>query len=470
MNTKTVVYTGPTLTADRVREVLPGAQIRPPAGRGDLLAEDWRAGDVAVIIDGYFRERRSVGHKEILWLLHAGVRVVGAGSMGALRAAELSAYGMCGVGAVYAMYASGEIDGDDEVGVLHGPADRGFPAFTVALVNLRYAGRLALEAGTVSAGSVNRLVAAAKALPFTHRTWADITRGAFDAAALAAGTAAAPALAAGTAEAPALAAGTAAADRAVGDAAAADLLRELIDAGVGNAKQADACAALAAVAAGDLPATPPVPMVFTGISRDQVAARRTRREYAPGRTMSDFDVLDAARLFDDSYPALHEQVLTGLLAELAAPQGLTVAEYARAKLGIDGRDRLPDALAAWLTDAECAGLLPEQRLLTIMVRVWPVWHSADWRPAVLDRLRSSADWSRWSDIVERAGEESPQRIVVPPPALCASMFLRHWREPHVSPAIAMARRGFTDAEQLGAAVRPFFAFDVRRSRSTEIAV
>ncbi|MEV6602172.1 TfuA domain-containing protein [Actinoplanes sp. NPDC051346] len=429
MNARTVVYAGPTISAADVREVVPDALVRPPAGRGDLLAEDWRAGDVAVVVDGYFRERRSVGHKEILWLLHNGVRVVGAGSMGALRAAELATYGMRGVGAVYTMYASGEIDGDDEVGVLHGPAAMGYPAQTVALVNLRHAGRLAAEAGSVTAGPVRRLVAAAKALPFAHRTWDDITRDASDE-----------------------------------DRAAAIVLRRLIDGGAGNAKQADARAALAEVAAGELPVPAPVPVVFTGISRDQVAARRSRREYAPGRWMSDFDVLDVARLFDDTYPELHEQVLTGLLRDLAAAQGLDVAAYARAKLGVDGSGRLPDALAAWLTDAEQARLDPEQRLLTIMVRVWPVWHSVDWRPAVLHRLQGTESWSRWCDIVVRAAEvaEETRHIVVPPEAFCAMMFSRHWRQPGTSPTIAMARRGFASAEQLGAAVRPFFPYDVRR--------
>ena len=91
---KVVVYTGPTISAAQVHAVLPAAQLRPPAARGDLLAERWSRGDVAVVIDGYFRERRSVGHKEILRLLADGVHVVGAASMGALRAAELAPCGM----------------------------------------------------------------------------------------------------------------------------------------------------------------------------------------------------------------------------------------------------------------------------------------------------------------------------------------------------------------------------------------
>ena len=56
--------------------------------------------------------------KKIMHLIDSGVTVIGAASMGALRAAELDAYGMLGVGRIYQMYASGEICGDDEVATL----------------------------------------------------------------------------------------------------------------------------------------------------------------------------------------------------------------------------------------------------------------------------------------------------------------------------------------------------------------
>lgn len=66
MSGSVVVYAGPTIDADGVHAVLPDAEVRPPAARGDLLDRPWRPGDVAVLVDGHFRERRSVGHKEIL--------------------------------------------------------------------------------------------------------------------------------------------------------------------------------------------------------------------------------------------------------------------------------------------------------------------------------------------------------------------------------------------------------------------
>src|SRR5688572_32760283 len=55
-------------------------------------------------------------------LFRSGVRVFGAASMGALRAAELQPFGMIGVGQVFQAYRRGHLTDDDEVAVAHGPA------------------------------------------------------------------------------------------------------------------------------------------------------------------------------------------------------------------------------------------------------------------------------------------------------------------------------------------------------------
>ncbi|WP_405486842.1 TfuA-like protein [Streptomyces sp. NBC_00096] len=432
--TRVVVYAGPTISAADVHALLPEAEVRPPAGRGDLLADRWQPGDVVVVIDGYFRERRSVGHKEILQVLTEGAEVIGAASMGALRAAELGPCGMRGTGAVHEMYASGEIDGDDEVGVLHGPAEMGYPAQTVALVNLRYGCEEGAETDLVPMAAGRRIVAAAAALPFTHRGWKDIER--------------------------------ALEER---DHDALRTLEEMIGSGVWDLKRLDAVSALREIAdRGTVPAAPVTADVpFTGISRAQSLVRRTRREYAPGRWMSDLDVLDAARLFDDGYPALHESVSNALLEELSGARGATLEEYAAAKLGLDAGSPLPDPLTRWFTEGELAQLTGADRIRLLMVRVWPVWQSVDWRPAVLERLRESARWEEWRELVARADEATEAarpRLVVPPPAMCAKLFLRHWQRRGTSPDVEMARRGFSGLDGLGGAVTRFFAYDIRRGR------
>ena len=46
----THVFAGPTVTADRVRELLPGAVTHPPVRHGDLLRLGAVAGDTVVLL------------------------------------------------------------------------------------------------------------------------------------------------------------------------------------------------------------------------------------------------------------------------------------------------------------------------------------------------------------------------------------------------------------------------------------
>ncbi len=168
------VYTGPTLTAADVTAVLPAAVVHPPVAAGDLLTLDAARGDVVVIIDGYFQQAQAVRHKEILLLVERGIEVWGAASMGALRAAELHTLGMHGTGAVFHLYVRGVIEGDDEVGVTHGPAERGYPVVADALVNIRCTVRAAVRDGMLTAHDARVFTAAAAAMPFELRTLAGL--------------------------------------------------------------------------------------------------------------------------------------------------------------------------------------------------------------------------------------------------------------------------------------------------------
>ena len=79
---------------------LSGIVLRHPAKQGDVIAAV-RDGATAIgLVDGYFGGAAAVWHKEILYALSLGVRVLGASSMGALRAAECAAYGMEPIGEV----------------------------------------------------------------------------------------------------------------------------------------------------------------------------------------------------------------------------------------------------------------------------------------------------------------------------------------------------------------------------------
>jgi hypothetical protein len=168
-----VLFAGPSLPAapDAAwRRLLAGVTVAPPAQRGDVLRAVAEGARTLVIVDGYYYTVPAVTHKEILYALDHGVRVIGAASMGALRAAELAAFGMEAVGEVAAAFRRGTLEGDDEVAILHAPGEWGYRAATVALVDVRWALARLVRARTVPAARATRLVAALKALPFTART------------------------------------------------------------------------------------------------------------------------------------------------------------------------------------------------------------------------------------------------------------------------------------------------------------
>ena len=158
-----------------MREALPPrAELRPPAARGDVLRALAAAPRAIVLLDGVYFTEPAVTHKELLYALEAGVRVVGAASLGALRAVELAPHGMLGVGRVFERFRSGELDGDDEVALLHAPAARAFQPLTVALVELREAVDGLVREGVLPAAAGDGLVAAVKGLAFSDRSLARV--------------------------------------------------------------------------------------------------------------------------------------------------------------------------------------------------------------------------------------------------------------------------------------------------------
>src|SRR6188472_4715239 len=166
--TSAVVFLGPTLPLDEARAVL-DAQYLPPAGNGDVLRAALRRPRAIALVDGVFERVPAVWHKEILFALSEGVHVYGAASMGALRAAELDAFGMRGVGTVYRAYAEGVLEDDDEVAVAHAGAEDGFRALSDAMVDVRATLAAALSAGVVCEETVEALVERINATFYAER-------------------------------------------------------------------------------------------------------------------------------------------------------------------------------------------------------------------------------------------------------------------------------------------------------------
>ena len=164
------VYTGPTLPHE-VGRMLVQAHFLPPIKHGDILDALSEGVECVAIIDGYYETVASVRHKEILQALEAGVRVLGSSSFGALRAAELNLFGMEGVGEIYRMYASGEIEADDEVALKHAPETEGYRMLSVPLVDLRHNLRRATEAGVVPGLAADVILDCARQMYFGERTF-----------------------------------------------------------------------------------------------------------------------------------------------------------------------------------------------------------------------------------------------------------------------------------------------------------
>ena len=165
-----IVFAGPSLRPADL-EAYPAVTWREPVARGDILRAIRLKPAVIGIIDGYFAERPSVLHKEILEALSVGIHVYGAASMGALRAAELDTFGMVGVGRIYKRYASGELISDAAVAVVHGPAALGFPPLSIAEVDVAATARSLVDRQHLTPQQATRIRRAAAQIHFSERTW-----------------------------------------------------------------------------------------------------------------------------------------------------------------------------------------------------------------------------------------------------------------------------------------------------------
>ncbi len=169
-----VVYVGPTLPAKTAAELVPGARVRPPLARGDLYRDREAGSAVFVILDGELG-RRCVSTREVIDVARDNALVIGAAGMGALRAAECWPVGVRGAGLIYRLLRRGILDSDDEV-LVSTDRDDGSRALSVALINIRYAARLALRRQLVDAEAARRIVDVATRTPYAERQWRTLLR------------------------------------------------------------------------------------------------------------------------------------------------------------------------------------------------------------------------------------------------------------------------------------------------------
>jgi hypothetical protein len=171
MGSEIVVFLGPTLDPQRAVEHLDALYL-PPVEQGAVFQATMQLKPRAlVLIDGVFAKAPAVRHKEILWTLSQGIPVFGAASMGALRAAELAAFGMQGHGLIYRWYRATTFVDDDEVAVAMAPAELGARPLSEALINMRITLRRAERTGKISTRMRHALEDLARSMHFIERSY-----------------------------------------------------------------------------------------------------------------------------------------------------------------------------------------------------------------------------------------------------------------------------------------------------------
>ena len=360
------LFAGPSLPdAGRLTDAY-GIAVLPPVAAGDLLRLAPRPGDVVGIVDGYFHQTRAVRHKEILALIDSGVTVVGAASMGALRAAELDTYGMAGVGRVYDDYRRGRLTADDEVALLHGPAEEGYPAISEPLVNIRATLELGVRVGLLDEADAGRLVGALARRPYRLRSYRALVG---------------------------------LADDLDLPGTTVEALRQLCATRAVNLKREDALALVRELRAPnsnmDRPAVTVPPTVY--LHHWQLGARMA--EAGDGR-VSELSVLRMCQLFARDYPAFHRDLVFAHLARECAdtcPNPGPDADLDTALAHARHRGIIPDARSAdpgqlgfldlWLTPAERAALALPEQYGTFLVRSFQVAPGVPADGVALDALR-----------------------------------------------------------------------------------
>jgi TfuA protein len=172
---KPIIFLGPSLSHEKARAIMPDAEYRPPAKKGDLLklAAD---PDVKLVglVDGVFLQDYPPTPIEVYQLARKqGVTLAGAASLGALRAVELEKFGMVGIGTVFRLYKTGKLNADDEVAVTFSP-DGDYRLQSEAMVDIRYNLFLAKKKGIIGRKTKQAIARVAKEIYFPHRNYPGI--------------------------------------------------------------------------------------------------------------------------------------------------------------------------------------------------------------------------------------------------------------------------------------------------------
>ncbi len=170
----TIVFSGPS-GFNLLKTRFPSFQFEGPAQQGDIYrVAKLEATKSIILLDGFYKSVPAVWHKEILYAIEKGITVVGAASLGALRAVELDHYGMVGIGVIYKWYKDGTLYRDPDVAVAHTGSEDGYRPLTVPIVNIK--ATLKVLQPRLRCDEEEKILNAARRIYFEHRTTTSLVK------------------------------------------------------------------------------------------------------------------------------------------------------------------------------------------------------------------------------------------------------------------------------------------------------
>jgi TfuA protein len=171
---KPIIFLGPSLSREKAKDILE-ADYRPPAKKGDLLRLADLTKDITMVglVDGFFLQDYPPTPIEVYQLAtKKNMLLVGAASLGALRAVELEKFGMIGIGKIFELYKTGKIDADDEVAVTFEEGQHTLQS--EAMIDIRFNLFIAKRKGIIDETTKREITKVAKNVYFPFRNYTDI--------------------------------------------------------------------------------------------------------------------------------------------------------------------------------------------------------------------------------------------------------------------------------------------------------
>lgn len=170
---KLIVYVGPTLSTQTITENFHNVVVNPPLQRDQLktqyLNSQIQTNDSVLVIDGQFSGIESPPVSDFRWLATKGVNLIGASSLGAVRAMECSPIGMKGIGWVYRQFREGRFTSDADVAVRMDP-ETAYKQLTVPICDIVYYCDSLYEKGILSDASRRDIISSARNIYYLDRT------------------------------------------------------------------------------------------------------------------------------------------------------------------------------------------------------------------------------------------------------------------------------------------------------------